>query len=320
MATILITGGTGFLGKRLGKHFREGGHSVFLTGRNHDQNRTAAEFAGCTVVPSDVANIESLRDVFAEARPDIVIHAAASKYVDTAEANPMECLDVNVTGSQNVARVAIENRAEMVVGISTDKAAPPVANTYGLTKALMERVFAAMDSKTDTRFTSVRFGNMPWSTGSVFPIWQRMIDQDGLIRSTGPHMTRLFTPVDEAVAIVETAIDEIERVRGRILCRTMKAGLIGDFLRVWCERKGGRWEQVAARPGEREYEHLIGEAELPYTTETEFAGVMHYLIEPNVRAAKPLTEIVSSVKASRYTDDEIWEIIREDANSGAAVR
>jgi FlaA1/EpsC-like NDP-sugar epimerase len=319
MSTILITGGTGFLGKRLGRHFHEAGHSVFLTGRNHDQIRAAEAFSGCTVIPSDVSSIESTRDVFAETLPEIVIHAAASKYVDTAEANPMECIDVNVTGSQNVARVAIEKNVSIVVGVSTDKAAPPVANTYGLSKALMERVYCAMDGKTPTGFTCVRFGNMPWSTGSAFPIWQRMIEETGTIKSTGPHMTRLFTPVDEAVELIQEAIDRISEVRGKILCRSMKASLIGDILRVWCERKGGRWEQVPARPGEREYEHLIGEAELDYTTETDFAGVRHYLIEPNVRAAQALGEVVSSVNAPRYTDDEIWEIIREDANSAAPV-
>src|SRR5918993_2139755 len=232
MANIVVTGGTGFLGKRLGKHFVRAGHTVFLTGRNHDQNRSAEHFSGCAVIPSDVANIESVRDVFAEARPNIVLHAAASKYVDTAEANPMECLDVNVLGSQNVARVAIENKVQTVVGVSTDKAAPPVANTYGLTKALMERLYCALDTKSETRFVCVRFGNMPWSTGSVFPIWQRMIEETGEIQSTGSNMTRLFTPVEEAVELVENAVNRIDEVRGKVLCRTMKSALIGDFLRV----------------------------------------------------------------------------------------
>jgi UDP-N-acetylglucosamine 4,6-dehydratase/5-epimerase len=311
MSTILITGGTGFLGKRLGKHFREAGHTVFLTGRNHDQNRAAENYSGCTVIPSDVANIESVRDVFAETSADIVVHAAASKYVDTAEANPMECLDVNVAGSQNVARVAIERQVSTVVGVSTDKAAPPVANTYGLTKALMERLYCALDAKAETRFVCVRFGNMPWSTGSVFPIWERMIEESGEIQSTGSHMTRLFTLVDDAVALVTTASTVIDEVRGKVLCRTMKSALISDFLRVWTERKGGTWRPIAPRPGERDYEHLIGEAELPYTRQIVLDDVVHYVIEPNRLQPKPLDTIVSSVNAERLTDDEIWEIIRE---------
>ena len=307
--TILITGGTGFLGRRLGKAFREAGYKTILTGRNHDQNRFAKDFSGCDVLPSDVANIEAVRDAFAEAKPDIVVHAAASKYVDTAEANPMECIDVNVTGSQNVARAAIAAGVETVVGISTDKSAPPVSNTYGLSKALMERVYCALNGKTKTKFVCVRFGNMPWSTGSVFPIWTRMIREDGVIKSTGSHMTRLFTLADEAVKLVTTAIDHIDEVQGDVLCRTMKAGLIKDFLDVWTERKGGSWVKIEPRPGERDYEHLIGEAELPYTTEIMLDGVRHYLITPNRLAQQPLTEIVSSVNAERFDEEEIWEII-----------
>jgi FlaA1/EpsC-like NDP-sugar epimerase len=307
--TVLITGGTGFLGRRLGRAFHKAGYKTILTGRNHDQNRLAKDFSGCEVLPSDVSCIESVRDAFAETQPNIVIHAAASKYVDTSEANPMECIDVNVKGSQNVARVAIEYKTETVVGISTDKAAPPVANTYGLSKAIMERVYCAMNSKTDTKFVCVRFGNMPWSTGSVFPIWTRMIEEDGVIKSTGSHMTRLFTLADEAVKLVETSINHIDKVQGNVLCRTMKAGLISDFLNVWTEKKGGNWVKIDSRPGERDYEHLIGEAELPYTTKIELDSVVHYLITPNRLADNPLTEIVSSMNAERFNHTEIWEII-----------
>src|SRR5437773_10354304 len=130
-STILVTGGTGFLGKRLGMALRDKSN-VVLTGRNNKQNMLAQSFAGCQVLPMDVSNIESVRDVFTEVKPDVVIHAAATKFVDLAERQPMECVDVNVVGSQNVARVAVEKGVQKVVGISTDKASPPVRNTYGL--------------------------------------------------------------------------------------------------------------------------------------------------------------------------------------------
>jgi FlaA1/EpsC-like NDP-sugar epimerase len=205
--------------------------------------------------------------------------------------------------------VAIDYGAQVVVGISTDKAAPPVANTYGLSKALMERVYCAMNGKTDTKFVCVRFGNMPWSTGSVFPIWKRMTENDGIIKSTGADMTRLFTTVDEAVKIVASAIEKIDDVQGKILCRTMKAGLISDFLEVWTKHYGGSWERVAPRSGERDYEHLIGEAECHYTTEIFYDNIKHYLITPNKLSANPLQEIVSSTNAERYAESEILEII-----------
>src|SRR5688500_1638163 len=161
----------------------------------------AEQFSGCRVLPMDVANIESVRDVFTEVKPDVVIHAAATKFVDLAERQPMECVDVNVVGSQNVARVAVEKAVQKVVGISTDKASPPVRNTYGLSKALMERVFCSMNGKTDTRFVSVRYGNVAWSTGSVLPIWKKMHETTGVIGTTGPDMRRFFFTVDEAVKL-----------------------------------------------------------------------------------------------------------------------
>lgn len=106
MKRVLITGGTGFLGKRLAVELAKD-YEIQLTGRNNKQNLFAKKFTNCAVAPMDVSNIESVRDIFSEFKPDIVIHAAATKFVDLAEKYPMECVDVNVLGSQNVARVAI---------------------------------------------------------------------------------------------------------------------------------------------------------------------------------------------------------------------
>src|SRR5438128_9308535 len=102
--TALITGGTGFLGRHLGLALKND-YEVVLAGRNNSFNQSAQRFSGCAVVPLDVTNIESVRDVFVETKPQVVIHAAATKYVDLSEVYPMERIDVNVLGSQNVARV-----------------------------------------------------------------------------------------------------------------------------------------------------------------------------------------------------------------------
>jgi UDP-N-acetylglucosamine 4,6-dehydratase len=307
--TVLITGGTGFLGKRLGIAMKND-HRVVLTGRNNKHNMAAQQFSGCTALPMDVTNIESIRDVFTEVRPDVVVHAAATKYVDLSELQPMECIDVNVLGSQNVARVCVEKGVSVVVGMSTDKTAPPVANTYGLTKALMERLFCAMNAKTETtRFACVRHGNIAWSTGSVFPIWKKMHDSTGIIGSTGPDMTRYFSEVDEAVSLVITAIEKIEQIQAGVLVRKMKAALIRDFLEVWIEHKGGRWEQIEGRPGDRPHEYLIGEPELPFTREVEFAGVPHLLIKFNKPVSRPLPHPYSSANAARLTKAEMLDIV-----------
>lgn len=305
---VLVTGGTGFLGRRLGLVLKDT-HNVVLAGRNNKQNMLTQEFTGCEVLPMDVTNIEAVRDVFSEVRPQIVIHAAATKFVDLAERQPMECVDVNVVGSQNVVRVAVEKGVESVVGISTDKASPPVRNTYGLSKALMERMFCSMNTKTDTRFTCVRYGNVAWSTGSVLPVWKRMHDETGVIGTTGPEMRRFFFTVDEAAQLVLTALKNIDEMQGRVLSRKMKAAQIGDVLDLWIEHKGGSWRQIEGRPGERTDEFLIGELELPYTYETTFDGVPHYVISFNEKAAAPLSSILSSANTDRLSAQEILDII-----------
>jgi FlaA1/EpsC-like NDP-sugar epimerase len=310
--TLLITGGTGFLGRHLGAALRDR-YDVVLAGRNNKQNLMAREATGCRVLPLDVARLESVRDVFLDTRPQVVIHAAATKFVDLAEKLPLECVDVNVLGSHNVARAARDAGVDVVLGISTDKAAPPVRNTYGLSKALMERVFCALNGTARTRFACVRYGNVAWSTGSVLPVWKKMHDETGLIRSTGPNMTRFFFTVGEAVRLIETALRHIDAVQGKVLARRMKSALIRDLLTVWVETRGGAWEPMEGRPGERDDEFLIGEIELPYTSEVVYDGVPHYLIAFNQKSARPVAAPLSSQNAERLSRAEMVDLLNQRA-------
>jgi UDP-glucose 4-epimerase len=308
MKTILITGGTGFLGRNLALKLKNE-YRVILTGRNNKQNLFSSKYTGCEVAPLDISNIESVRDVFVEFKPDIVIHAAATKFVDLAEKYPMECVDVNVLGSQNVARVAVEREIPVVIGISTDKAAPPVRNIYGMSKSVMERIFCAMDGKTKTKFTAVRYGNVAWSTGSVLTIWKKMHEETGVLGTTGPEMRRFFFSVDEAAQLVITAMENIDLVKGKVLSRHMKAAQMEDILQVWVEEKGGKWEKIEGRPGERDDEFLIGDLELPYTREIDFGGIKHYLISFNDKVENPVSFGLSSANTDRLTREEILTII-----------
>ncbi|SDA96352.1 UDP-glucose 4-epimerase [Algoriphagus alkaliphilus] len=311
--TLLITGGTGFLGRNLALALK-GDYRVILTGRNNKQNMYAKSVTGCEVAPMDIVNIESIRDIFSQYKPDIVIHAAATKFVDLAEKFPMECTDVNVIGSQNIARVASERKCEMVVGISTDKAAPPIRNLYGMTKSIMERLFCAMNENSETKFCAVRYGNVAWSTGSVLPIWDEMHKKTGVIGTTGPEMRRFFFTVDEAVELVINAINHMDLVQGKVLSRYMKAAQIEDILKVWIEEKGGKWEKIAERPGERNDEFLIGELELDYTKELEMNGIKHYLISFNEKEERPLSFGLSSANTEKLSKEEIVKLIFNSPN------
>lgn len=306
---ILVTGGNGFLGKRLGLELRKLGHQVTLASRNNKQNFLAKEFSGCNVLPMDVSSIESVRDAVIQEMPDVIIHAAATKFVDLAEKQPMETIDINVTGSQNVARIAIERGVKLVIGISTDKSSPPVRNIYGMTKSLMERLFSLMEGKSDTHFVSVRYGNVAWSTGSVLGIWKKMLKKQGFIGTTGPEMFRYFFTVDEAVSLVLAALKNSSELHGKVLSRYMKAAQLEDIIRVWTKQEGATYEKIEGRPGERLEEFLIGESELEYTEERIYDGIRHYVLSFNEKAENPLTEVLSSRTAEKLSDDEIRAII-----------
>jgi UDP-N-acetylglucosamine 4,6-dehydratase len=310
MEKILITGGTGFLGKELGIKLKEK-YKVFLAGRNNTQNMWAERYTGCAVLPLDVSNIESVRDVVNETKPDIIIHAAATKFVDISERQPFEAVDINVTGSQNVARIAMDKGIKAVIGISTDKAAPPVRNTYALTKALMERMFCTLNGKTNTKFACVRFGNIAWSSGSVLPIWKKMMDETGVIGTTGPEMRRYIIRVSEAADIVIACMNNIEQLQGHVLTRDMKAAQIEDLLKVWVKNKGGRYEKIEGRPGERVDEYLVGDSEREYTTEVKFGNEVYYVTSMNTKSSKPVQKSLSSVTSEKLSEKEILAILED---------
>ena len=307
---ILVTGGTGFLGRHLARRLRSQGNHVVLGARNNKQNAEAGRFSGCEVIPLDVVHIESIRDAVIQVRPDIIIHAAATKFVDLAERQPLECIDVNVVGSQNVARVALERRVPQTLGISTDKASPPVRNLYGLSKSVMERIFCYLDRGGDSAFACVRYGNVAWSTGSVLPIWARMLKETGTIGTTGPEMRRFFFTIDEAVALVETALQHFDEIRGRVLGREMKSALIGDLLETWRKHDGIRFERIEGRPGERLDEFLVGDSELPFTEERDYGAIRHFIIGFNRPVASPLSTPLSSANAPRLSESEMLALLR----------
>ena len=127
---LLITGGSGFLGINLALRLRKK-YNVFIGSRNQKRNYDAKLETGCEAIPLDVTNIESVRDAIIYCKPDTIIHAAATKFVDISEKFPFECSDVNILGSTNIARVAIERGVKTVIGISTDKATQPIKNFPG---------------------------------------------------------------------------------------------------------------------------------------------------------------------------------------------
>ena len=305
---ILITGGTGFLGINLAKKFSKK-YAVILSGRNNKLNYIAKNKTRCEVIPLDVSNINSIRDAINYAKPDIIIHAAATKFVDLSEKFPFETIDSNVLGSSNIARVSIDKKIKTVIGISTDKASPPVKNIYGLSKSIMERLFLSSSNQSNTQFSCVRYGNVAWSTGSVLPIWKRMFDKNKTLLTTGPYMRRFFFLVSDAVTLVDTALKNIKFLNGKILSREMKSAQMIDIIKSWINIYGGKYSIIGSRSGDRQDEYLIGEEELKYTIEKKINNIKHYVIDFSKTDKNSIKKIVSSSTAEKLSNLDISKIL-----------
>lgn len=305
---LLITGGSGFLGINLALKLRKK-YNVFIGSRNQKRNREASDITKCEDLPLDVSNINSVRDAVNYCKPKIIIHAAATKFVDISEKFPFECSDVNILGSTNIARAAVEKNVQTVIGISTDKASQPIKNFYGFSKAAMEKLFLSMHKNSKTNFLCVRYGNVAWSTGSVLPLWKSMFEKNKIIFTTGPKMRRFFFTIDDAVSLVDFALKNFKRFGGKIVCADMKSAQIKDVLKVWIKHYGGKYKVINERSGDRLDEYLIGINEIKNTYKIVSSKKVYYVIDFNKIANKPLNKIVSSENSKKLNNKEILNLI-----------
>lgn len=309
---VLITGGSGYVGRNLGAKLLSLGHDVYLGSRNNAINRIVSEQFPERVLPLDITSIASVRDAFAAVRPEVVVHAAATKYVGTSELFPDECLDVNVVGSQNVCRAALEFGVKRVVGVSTDKAAAPTTSFYGASKFIMEQYFMRKDATSDVSFTCTRFGNVCWSSGSMLPLWTKMVSENGRVFSTGPEMTRFFMSVDQATSFLLAVINADCRVDGKVVVPVMKAASVKAFLSEFCKIHCCDWERIDGREGDKPFERLIsafeaGKTETMTLGDIPVLGINYDNIQqPSVRGE------ISSEHSEHLSVEEIRSLIHNN--------
>ena len=200
--SVLITGAGGSIGSEIARQCQKFGASSLTLVDNSEYNlyQIGEQIANAELKLVSVTDKDRLEIIFKEAKPQIVIHAAAYKHVPICESNQEIAVFNNVLGSKNVIDVSIENRVEKVVVISTDKAVRPT-NVMGATKRVTELYANNVDTKY-TEIVAVRFGNVLGSSGSVIPKFKQQIEEGGPVTVTHPDITRYFMLIPEACQLV----------------------------------------------------------------------------------------------------------------------
>ena len=259
--SILITGGTGSLGKALTKHILENHQNiqklVIFSRDEQKQFQMAQEFPEKSFPQiryflGDVRDQDRLVRAFQGI--DIVIHAAAMKHVHLAEYNPDECIKTNIGGAQNIINAALQTTVNNVVALSTDKACAPI-NLYGATKLTSDKLFVAANNikgQNPIKFSVVRYGNVMGSNGSVIPFFIRK-RVEGKLPITDTSMTRFNISLQGGVEMVMHAIEH--SWGGEIFIPKISSYRIIDVAKAIapdCEI-----EVIGIRPGEKIHEEMI---------------------------------------------------------------
>ncbi len=206
---VMVTGAGGSIGSELVRQVARFAPSrILLVERSEPalfhidrELRQRAPGASIESLLADVGDVPRMRTIFERYRPSVVLHAAAHKHVPLMEANPFETVKNNVFGTRALGELAGEHRVEVFVLISTDKAVNPTS-MMGVSKRVAELVVQELDHRFDTRFVSVRFGNVLGSQGSVIPIFREQIAAGGPVTITHPDMKRYFMTIPEASRLV----------------------------------------------------------------------------------------------------------------------
>lgn len=280
--SILITGGTGSLGKALTRRilskYPQVKRLVILSRDEQKQFEMAqefptAEYKAIRYFIGDVRDFDRLKRAFKEV--DYVIHAAAMKHVHIAEYNPMECVKTNVLGAENVINAALETQVQRVVALSTDKAAAPI-NLYGATKLASDKLFVAANNikgANQIRFSVVRYGNVMGSNGSVIPFFIKK-RSEGFLPITDPTMTRFNISLDEGVDMVLHALSEAWG--GEIFVPKIPSYKLTEVAKAIAPDLEHR--VVGIRPGEKIHEEMITSSDSFYTYDLG----KYYSIVPSV--------------------------------------
>ena len=280
--SVLITGGTGSFGKNfikfLLKKFKL--KKIIIYSRDEmkqfemSQIYSTEKYKCLRYFLGDVRDLErltiALRDV------DFVIHAAALKQVTAAEYNPIECINTNIIGAQNIILASLRNNVKKIISLSTDKAVNPI-NLYGSSKLSSDKLIISGNTYggSEVKFSVVRYGNVIGSRASVVPYFNKLIkNKTKFLPITHPSMTRFWITIDQGINLVHKAF--VNMIGGEIFVPKIPSIKITDLAKAMAPNL--HQKIIGIRPGEKIHELL--------TSKDESRNVIkfknHYVITPNI--------------------------------------
>jgi UDP-N-acetylglucosamine 4,6-dehydratase len=307
MKKIFLTGGSGTVGKAFIKKYYE--KYKFYSFSRGEKSQVALKrlFPDVEIILGSVDDYALLSSEINKVCPDIVIHAAALKHVDTAEKQPSLVVQANIIGSLNIIKCSQFANVPLTIAISTDKACSP-DNLYGYSKYFMEKMFSeANNSK--SRFISCRFGNVAWSNGSVLPFWFAQHEQNKELWLTDKRMNRLMFTSDEAAELINKCIN-LTKVHsdGFILSKKMKTVNMFELSKLISKKI----KIVGLRAGEKIDEDLISDEELKFSFELNDYVIIHDYINKN--ESTRLQKSLSSQSAVKMNKSEMLSLIKNVSN------
>ncbi|RJX18983.1 MAG: NAD-dependent epimerase/dehydratase family protein [Desulforudis sp.] len=317
---ILITGGTGSLGKALTNKLLAMPHpprGLRIYSRDElkqwqmKQDLPAAPRTDVAFLIGDVRDGPRLKRAMEGV--DVVFHAAAMKHVPACENDPEEACKTNVLGAQNVINAAVDCGVKRVLNVTTDKAVAPV-NLYGATKLCAEKLFIhgniyskGLGLHRFPRFSCCRYGNVVGSRGSVAPLFQKQARETGRVQVTDVRMTRFWITLPQVVAFLLRCVKRMEG--GEIFVPKMRSMRVVDL--VAAVAPGAEMEIIGIRPGEKLAECLILAEESRDTTDEGEA----YVIRPSREPARRNPDLDWSYTSDRngpyLTVEELREMLEE---------
>ncbi len=264
---LLITGGTGSFGNAVLNKFLETKiKEIRIFSRDEkkqDDMRKKYNNPKLKFYIGDVRDKSSLKDAMRGV--DFVFHAAALKQVPSCEFYPMQAVETNVIGTENLLNAAIDAGVKKVICLSTDKAVYPI-NAMGISKAMMEKLAIAKSrnlEENETKICCTRYGNVMASRGSVIPLFIEQIEKGNPITITDPSMTRFMMTLEQSVDLVLFAFEHgqngdvfVQKAPGATV------GLLADAMRKMLNRPNHEIKIIGTRHGEKLYETLLTREEM----------------------------------------------------------